>query len=271
MLANLFGGVQNKTKMSLEGFRMASEARGIQSIEVGGAILSALVAAQKPVTLRDLAGATEMAPAQVHAYLMSFRRIGLVEQDTQTGLYSMGPFALKMGLGRIHSDPVLNGVSKALAPLSAETGLMSVLAVWGPHGPTVVQTQDGSTLLNLNIRMGTLFSILGTATGWAFAAFKKGEEVGRRVEHELSGTNRQLLGNPADARQSFEKQVEATRERGYAEIEGAAVPGINAISVPVFDPVGDLAAVITVIGTSDTLELGGESATVRRTFAAAKV
>jgi len=249
---------------------MASEARGIQSIEVGGAILAALVSGQKPVTLRDLAVAADMAPAQVHAYLTSFRRIGLVEQDAQTGQYSMGPFALRMGLGRIHSDPTLNGASKALAPLSAETGLMSVLAVWGPQGPTVVQTQDGSTSLNLNIRMGTLFSLLGTATGWAFAAFKNGEEVTKRIEYELSSANRVLLGDPAAVKKSFEKSVRETRERGYADTAGGAIPGINALSVPVFDAAGDVAAVITLIGTSEMLELTDTNPLIQRILTVAK-
>lgn len=249
---------------------MASEARGIQSIEVGGAILAALVTGQKPMTLRDLAVAADMAPAQVHAYLTSFRRIGIVEQDAQTGQYSMGPFALRMGLGRIHSDPTLNGASKALATLSAETGLMSVLAVWGPQGPTVVQTQDGSTSLNLNIRMGTLFSLLGTATGWAFAAFKKGEYVTRRIGYELSSANRALLGDPAIAKSNFEQAVRDTQKRGYADIAGAAIPGINAVSVPVFDGSGDLAAVITLIGTSEMLELTQNNPVIQRVLTVAK-
>ena len=249
---------------------MASEARGIQSIEVGGAILEALVAAQKPVTLRDLAIMADMAPAQVHAYLTSLRRIDLVEQDAQTGQYSIGPFALRLGLGRIHSHPTLNEISKALAPLSAETGLMTVMAVWGPQGPTVVQAQDGSTSLNLNIRMGTLFSLVGTATGWTFAAFKKGDEVTKRIKFELRSSNRTLLAKPSEAKAIFEKAVKATRERGYAEIAGGAIPDINAVSAPVFEAAGDLVAVITMIGTGKTMDLTGSNPAIQRVLAIAK-
>ncbi|MBZ9772374.1 IclR family transcriptional regulator [Mesorhizobium sp. CO1-1-8] len=249
---------------------MASGGRGIQSIDVGGAILRALVAEQRPVTLRDLANAADMAPAQVHAYLTSFRRIDLVEQDAQTGQYSIGPFALRLGLGRIHGDPILNEVSKALAPLSAETGLMSVLSVWGPQGPTVVQTQDGKTSLNVNIRMGTLFSVVGTATGWTFAAFKKGDQGKERVKFELSSANRTLLIDPSEAKAIFDEAVKATRERGYAKIAGGAIPDVNAVSAPVFDGSAELVAVITMIGTGETMDLTGENPAIERLLAAAK-
>lgn len=249
---------------------MASEARGIQSIDVGGAILSALVSAQTAVTLRDLAVATDMAPAQVHAYLTSFRRIGLVDQDAQTGQYFMGSFALRMGLGRIHSDAILNSVSKALAPLSAETGLMSVMAVWGPQGPTVVQTQDGSTSLNLNIRMGTLFSVVGTATGWVFAAFKADDVLARRVKFELSESKGVYWSDPAEAKKTFDRELAATRDRGYAQIAGEAIPGINAISIPVFDDTKSLVSVVTLIGRDDQFELAPFNPTMNRIVTAVK-
>ena len=72
--------------------------RGIQSIEVGGQVLLALVHHGRPMALKDLAGAAGMAPAKAHPYLVSYARIGLIGQDPQTGLYFLGPLALQLGL-----------------------------------------------------------------------------------------------------------------------------------------------------------------------------
>ena len=74
------------------------ERRGIQSIEVGGALLAALEAHGAPMMLRDLAAAAGMSPAKAHPYLVSFGKLGLVEQDPLTGRYKLGPFALRLGL-----------------------------------------------------------------------------------------------------------------------------------------------------------------------------
>ena len=72
--------------------------RSIQSIEVGAPLLAALVEAGKPLTLRDLAAGAGMTSAKAHPYLVSFVRVGLVQQDPLTGQYELGPFALQMGL-----------------------------------------------------------------------------------------------------------------------------------------------------------------------------
>ena len=55
--------------------------RGIQSIEVGGQLLHALVHNARPMALKDLAREAGMVPAKAHPYLVSFARIGLIEQD----------------------------------------------------------------------------------------------------------------------------------------------------------------------------------------------
>ena len=75
--------------------------QGIQSIEVGARILQALARAPHPQMLRDLAAAAQMPAAKAHRYLVSFARMGLVEQQADTGLYDLGSFALELGLGAL--------------------------------------------------------------------------------------------------------------------------------------------------------------------------
>lgn len=67
------------------------EARGIQSIEVSGQIINVLLESPGPVMLKDIAARTQIAAAQVHAYLSSFKRMDLVEQDPTAGAWRAGP------------------------------------------------------------------------------------------------------------------------------------------------------------------------------------
>ncbi|WP_367194776.1 helix-turn-helix domain-containing protein [Amorphus sp. 3PC139-8] len=80
---------------------MEKQPRGIQSIEVGGRLLNALVAHAQPMTLKDLAAAADMAPAQAHGYLASYRRTGLVEQESASGHYQLGPLATRLATARL--------------------------------------------------------------------------------------------------------------------------------------------------------------------------
>ena len=40
----------------------------------------------------------DMAPAKAHPYMVSFGRLGLIEQDRSNGHYQLGPLALQLGL-----------------------------------------------------------------------------------------------------------------------------------------------------------------------------
>ena len=61
--------------------------RGIQSIEVGGQLLRAMVHHGRPMALKDLAREADMTPAKAHPYMVSFGRLGLIEQRGRN-LYS---------------------------------------------------------------------------------------------------------------------------------------------------------------------------------------
>jgi DNA-binding IclR family transcriptional regulator len=236
----------------------AGRGRGIQSVEVGHRLLAALVEAGKPMILRDLAAAAGLAPAQAHAYLASFRRIELVEQDAASGRYSLGPFAMRLGLARMRSYQPLAAASKSAIDLSQRLGLMVCVVVWGPQAPTVVQVQEGAHQLNLNIREGTMFSVTGTASGRVFGAFSKSDLVQARIEAERTGT---VVSQGAGSRPSRE-ELDATfaeiRRLGYAATLGRPVPGINAASAPVFDGQGNLLLVLTLIGAENSLTLSGK-------------
>ena len=91
------------TAKSVSDIKPAKAQRGIRSLETGGAILRAMAMSQEPMKLRDLAETVEMAPAQLHPYLVSLRTIRMVEQ-TETGLYQLGPFALELGLTRLRAQ-----------------------------------------------------------------------------------------------------------------------------------------------------------------------
>lgn len=222
--------------------------RGVQSIEVGGRILAVMVQAGRPLMLRDLASRADVTPAQAHAYLVSFRKLGLVEQDPATGRYQLGPFALQLGLARMRVSNPLRLAGEAAAALAAELGLMVTITVWGTFGPTIVQVHEAADQVHVNLRAGAVYSLTGTATGRVFAAYLPAGQVAPRLEAELAeGSRSQRVGNPA-SRAQFEREVARVRQQGYAVAEGSPVPGINGIAAPVFDHGGQMQLAVTLVG-----------------------
>lgn len=234
-----------------------SEGRGVQSIELGSRLLRALCQEGEPMMLKDLAQLAGFAPAQAHAYLVSYRKIGFVEQDPDSGRYFLGPFALDLGMTAMRTTDPMRLASDAVNDLSQQTALNVALVVWGSLGPTVIQVRESGSQLNMNTRPGTVYSMTGTASGLVFSAFLPDSIVKdaiAREKRENSGT-----GRVGTARFVSRREIEQIRETGYATVENPPVPGISAFSAPVFDHSGQIVLAITIIGQDHYLEPRAES------------
>jgi DNA-binding IclR family transcriptional regulator len=231
-----------------------NKGRGVQSIEVGIRVLHALADAAAPLKLKDVAKAANVAPAQAHAYLMSFRRQNLVEQDDVTGLYRLGHFALQLGIARMRSfDPVRAG-SDAILELADQTRMTAALSVWGSFGPTIIYIHEGADQIHINTRAGTVYSLTGTATGLVFAAYLPADLVKAAIRAEMSETKTTQRVGARVGYQAIARQLERVRELGYGTIDAPPIPGINAIAAPVFDDLGQIRMVITLIGQSESID-----------------
>lgn len=236
---------------------MQLEGRGVQSIEVGGRLLKVMVDWAKPAMLRDLAQAAGITPAQAHAYLLSYRKLGLVEQDAASGRYALGPFALQLGLARMRGSDMLRMAADAAAELAEQMGLMVTIAVWGTHGPTIIHVQESNQPIHVNLRAGSVYTITGTATGRAFAAFLPRSKVWPLLQEELqeAGAGGRKVGR-ATSEATLTAEIGEVRGLGYATTRGMPVPGINAVSAPVFDHTGQMQYAITAIGNAGALDPG---------------
>jgi len=241
--------------------------RGVQSIEVGGRVLSVLAVARRPLMLRDIAVGADLTPAQAHAYLLSFRKIGLVEQTTPSGLYQLGPFALQLGLARLRSVNALRLAGDAVVELANELGLMVTVTVWGSFGATIVQVQEGTDQIHANVRAGAVYSLIGTATGRVFAAFLPPSVVAAHLQAERRDrARRKRVGEMADER-AHTDAVATVRRLGYATTEGSPIPGVNALSAPVFDHTRQIQLAVTIIGPADIVEVGPQGPLAARLLA----
>ena len=110
--------------------------RGIQSIEVGGQLLRALVHHGRPMALKDLAREADMTPAKAHPYLVSFGRLGLIEQDrAQRPLSCSGRWRLQLGLISLQqADPVQRRDAAGCRAGAARSATRWRIAVWGDRG-----------------------------------------------------------------------------------------------------------------------------------------
>jgi DNA-binding IclR family transcriptional regulator len=235
----------------------ARESRGIQSIEVGGRLLHALVHLGRPSPLKELAREADMTPAKAHPYLVSFGKLGLIEQHPTTGHYGLGPLALQLGLISLQQVDPIRLASAELPALALALGQTVGIAIWGNRGPTFVRLEEGPMAVHVNMRHGTVVSVKGTASGRLFAAFAPREQVLAALRAEAGKPGLRI-----DA--GFEAELAQVRAQRFVGIVDGTIAGVTALAAPVFDGFGEMVLALTAIGPSATLDVSPDGAAARR-------
>lgn len=245
--------------------------QGIQSVEVAGRVLQALVAHGQPMMLRDLAAAAGMPPAKAHRYLVSLIRMGLADQVAETGEYDLGGFALRLGLASLSRLDAVRLATPVLAQLRDDTDETVALAVWGNYGATVIRWEEARRPVTVNLRVGGVLPLLTSATGRVFFAWLPETQTRELVREELAAAARsRSAAGPRTAAQA-RKLARAVRTRGLSRVNGDLIPGVTAFSAPVFDANGRLALALTVLGHAGHFDTrwNGRAASPLRAAAAA--
>ncbi len=243
--------------------------QGIQSIEVGTRLLRALAANGRSMMLRDVARNAGMPAAKAHRYLVSFLRMGLVEQNANTGRYDLGEFALELGLASLaRLDPV-RLAGPVLDDLCERSGETVALAMWGNHGATCVRWVEAGGPVTVTLRTGIILPLTSSATGLAFAAFYRSPYLRKMLDAEMQAVAAARNTTAAAVLTALTVQLEEIRRHGIARASGSVTPGINGFSAPVFDHSGHMVAAITSLGIIGNFDMDWESPMAQSTREAA--
>lgn len=227
---------------------------GIQSVEVGFALLEALTQAPSPMMLRDIALAAKMSPAKAHRYLVSYQRLGLVMQDGASTRYDLGPAALKLGLACLERLDAVKLARHHMDALMDEIGHTVAIAVWGNHGPVIVHWQEPARSVTVNLRLGDVMPLLGSATGRCFAAFAPSAQTASLLKAELALLSKTpRVGMPANAQEAA-ALLQETRQQGLGRVVDTLLPGISGLAVPVWDAAGHVCLSLVSLGSSASFD-----------------
>lgn len=235
-----------------------SSRRGIQSIETGFRILDVIRKVGIPLALKDLAEKCELSVPNVHYYLVSFQKVGVVQQHPDTGLYGLGPYALRLGLAALEQFDVFTTARPIMAELATITGQTVFLGVWGNKGPTIVyRVEGGSSRPLLELRVGSVLPLLSSALGRNFLAHLPATQTQDLLSRELAGSSGQYTVD------NVEQIRKDTLNYKIARCRGALLPHFTSLSAPIFNMLGEMTAAITLMGPIGSIDDEPESETVQ--------
>jgi DNA-binding IclR family transcriptional regulator len=225
--------------------------RGINALDSTGELLAALVAANQPLNLRDLAAAAGMPPPKAFPHLVSLQKIGLLSRSDD-GCFSAGPLGFELGLIALQRMSPTRDAEPEITSLAAATQLTVAAATLGPLGPTIIRLEESARPQHISLRVGTVMSLVNTAIGRVFAAHMPEDGLERLLTQEpirLAGAQaKQVLPR------TYRERLNRIRANGIDEAFDAPVPGVGTFAAPVFDHTGGIPLVIAVIGSSASFD-----------------
>ena len=235
----------------------AGEQIGVQSVEIAGHLLKTLAGLDGPQSLSALSAAAGLAPAKAHRYLVSLIRTGLIEQNGADGRYDFGGAARLIGRVALNRLDLVRIGSQILTKLRDDLRETVFMGVWTPQGPMVLHWLDVVRAVSLVIRPGSIMPLYTSAFGLICAAYLPADTIATAPQ----------LREPSSAAPGLRKsaaELAAIRQQGFSLVRGDLIQGLDAIAVPVLDPMNDLVACLAAVGPSGSLDTSEAGPVVAR-------
>jgi len=216
-------------------------ARGIQSLETGLNILYAVAKNEGPAALSAIAKQVDMPASQTHRYLASLIAAGVVKQNEATGRYDLDSGAMRLGLTALSRLDIFREADVVFSELAKSTGVTSLISIWGDFGPTIIRWYPGNPPVITPLHIGSTMPLLRSAAGRVFFSFGHQAVMDAAARREIKNTRMQI--DLKDLRSSIQK------DRGAA-IDSVLIPGLRAVSAPIFDLQGHLSLVATSVAVA---------------------
>jgi len=214
-------------------------ATGVGVLDRSMAILDAVQAGSR--THASIVRATGFPRTTTHRLLKSMEAHGLLEFVGGYG-YRLGPRLLKIAASALQEPSLRDIGHPALERLAANTGESAQLFVASLGERVCVDSVESSSELRTFVKVGAILPMWAGSAGKAFLAW-----MSPSARQELVANARSLT--PATpTRERLTQQLATVKARGWASSAGERQEGVGSVSAPVFGPVGELVAVVSISG-----------------------
>lgn len=236
---------------------------------MGITLLKTIARLPEPANLTEIARRAQLPVSRAHRYLTTLVQAGMLTVDPATGLYTLGPAAIELGVAAMSNTDALQIATNVMRNLTARTSLVSLLSVWGTNGTTVVRWEQGRLEAAVRVREGINLSLLTTAAGQIFLAYHDPRAIATQLEQDLRTHNRDAAPDQRMTAEKVKALQQSIREQGMSCAIGIRNPLVAAISAPIFDRSGVIMS-LTLTGIQGAFDTASDGEPARHLKEAAR-
>lgn len=204
-------------------------------------IIEVLARTGRALTLAELSEESRLPKPTVHRILRSLRDLGYIEQADHRGTYRISERLSSLrqyGRDEMLREKALPLMERLNSAFDETVNLGTLEGIYVRYSHVLETTQA----LRWIVKPGARDAFHTTALGRAIVAYLPAEQQARLVVKACSS---HTATKRKQARVALEKELEATRRRGYACEEEETVPGVACIAIPLLS-LGETLAAISV-------------------------
>ncbi|NMM43324.1 IclR family transcriptional regulator [Rhodospirillaceae bacterium KN72] len=216
-----------------------------QSTVAAFSILEEMATHVEPSRVTDLANTLGMPRARVYRYLQTLVTLGYVRQDPATERYRLTLKLFHLGQAIADGTQLTSVARPVMVLLRDKVGQTVTLSIAEDNGMRVLDIVRVETPVQIITKPGALLDFHRSAQGKLALAFGK-SDYRKNLEAALKSGDPSVV--PVDP-DWLEREIAHAHTEGWAVAPEETLPGVNAISAPIFDSEGRFAATITIVGS----------------------
>lgn len=206
-----------------------SFARGLEVIEAFG---------QTPtMTLTEAAEATGLSRATVRRFVHTLVTLGYMRATDKH--FTLTPKIMNLGFAYLASQPLVELVDPVLAELSKTLGQSTSASVLDDTDVVYIARQETTSIMRINITVGTRFPAYATSMGRVLLAGLDDEALETYFEQaDLT----EMTSRTITDEQALRTELSTIRRQGYAIVEEELEVGLASVAAPIRNRAGETVA-----------------------------
>jgi DNA-binding IclR family transcriptional regulator len=205
--------------------------------------LEVLASAERGLGVTEVAQALGVSCNSAFRLLHTLEESGYVRRDPNSKKYFLGLRLFELGNAVFHSRDLRELARPILQQLLNRFQETVNLAVLQDMHVVYIERLESPLSLRTSSTVGSRANAHSTSLGKAMLAFLPQGHVRRLMaETKLEARTAKTITDP----QTLERELELTRQRGYAVDDGENLEGVCCVGAPVFDSQGSVVAAISV-------------------------